>query len=201
MVSYSVLSRLLKCNQTFPRELMVHFKRNVSVLTKNREFIELLNKTYKKDGMTNISSNIISKVEEKLHLQKNHPLEIIKSKIVNYFHGNYRSRFGGCIFASIDNLDPVVTVQQNFDRLNVPKNHVSRSKNDNYYVNSEYVLRSHTTAHEPDLIRSGWNAFINTGDVYRRDEIDRCHYPVFHQLEGVRIFEQHELFNESQVGS
>lgn len=180
---------------------MVHFKRNVSVLTKNREFIELLNKTYKKDGMTNISSNIISKVEEKLHLQKNHPLEITKSKIVNYFHGNYRSRFGGCIFASIDNLDPVVTVQQNFDSLNVPKNHVSRSKNDNYYVNSEYVLRSHTTAHEPDLIRSGWNAFINTGDVYRRDEIDRCHYPVFHQLEGVRIFEQHELFSESQVGS
>ena len=27
-----------------------------------------------------------------------------------------------------------------------------------------------------------------TADVYRRDEIDSRHYPVFHQMEGARIF-------------
>jgi len=101
----------------------------------------------------------------------------------------------------IDNMNPVVTVEQNFDSLLVPKDHVSRSKIDNYYVNREYVLRAHTTAHEVDLLRSGWNAFLNCGDVYRRDEIDRSHYPVFHQLEGVRIFDDHELFGEFRDSS
>ena len=28
---------------------------------------------------------------------------------------------------------------------------------------------------------------IDSGDVYRRDEIDRFHYPVFHQMEAVRM--------------
>ena len=31
------------------------------------------------------------------------------------------------------------------------------------------------------------------GDVYRRDEIDASHYPVFHQMEGVRLFSKEEL--------
>jgi phenylalanyl-tRNA synthetase alpha chain len=34
----------------------------------------------------------------------------------------------------------------------------------------------------------GVEHFLVTGDVYRRDEIDRTHYPVFHQMEGVRFF-------------
>ncbi|XP_004206650.3 phenylalanine--tRNA ligase, mitochondrial [Hydra vulgaris] len=159
--------------------------------------LELFGTVYRTDKMTNIGSSIISKLSKKLHLQKNHPLEKVKSKIVDHFHGNYRSRHGGCIFASIDNLNPIVSVDQNFDGLLVPKDHVSRSKIDNYYINTDYVLRSHTTAHERDLIKSGWNAFLNTGDCYRRDEIDRTHYPVFHQTEGVRIFEQHEIFQDS----
>ncbi|CAM9407173.1 unnamed protein product, partial [Sphacelaria rigidula] len=29
--------------------------------------------------------------------------------------------------------------------------------------------------------------FLVCGDVYRRDEVDSTHYPVFHQMEGVRV--------------
>ena len=161
--------------------------------------ITLYGNKYKRDHMTNIGPSIISKLNQNLHLKKHHPLEIIKSKIRDHFYANYRSRYGGCIFASIDNLNPLVSIAQNFDSLLVPKDHVSRSKFDNYYVNSDYVLRSHTSAHEVDLIKSGWNAFINTGDCYRRDEIDHTHYPVFHQLEGVRVFDQYELFGDVKV--
>lgn len=39
------------------------------------------------------------------------------------------------------------------------------------------------------------------GDVYRRDEIDRTHYPAFHQMEGVRLFStQEELFAPISFG-
>lgn len=39
----------------------------------------------------------------------------------------------------------------------------------------------------------GLDNFIIFGDVYRRDEIDSTHFPVFHQSDAVR------LYNETQV--
>ena len=50
------------------------------------------------------------------------------------------------------------------------------------------IFSAHTSAHQVDLLKSGLNAFLCTGDVYRRDTIDRSHYPIFHQMEGLRIF-------------
>jgi len=38
------------------------------------------------------------------------------------------------------------------------------------------------------LIAGGEDRFLCSGDVYRRDEIDSSHYPVFHQMEGVKMF-------------
>ena len=71
---------------------------------------------------------------------------------------------------------------QNFDDLLIPSDHVSRSYNDTYYVNSETVLRCHTSAHQAQMLREGHTHFLVTGDVYRRDAIDATHYPVFHQV-------------------
>ena len=87
----------------------------------------------------------------------------------------------------------MVSTEQNFDQLLTPKDHVSRSKQDSFYVNKNYLLRSHMTAHDVELIRSGLNAFLTFGDVYRRDEIDAKHYPVFHQCDGVRLFDKNTV--------
>jgi hypothetical protein len=86
-----------------------------------------------------------------------------------------------------------VTVHQNFDELGFPKDHPGRSKTDSYYVNAEHMLRTHTSAHEVESYRSDKNAFLIAADVYRRDEIDSSHYPVFHQMEGMRIWDQGDL--------
>jgi phenylalanyl-tRNA synthetase alpha chain len=87
----------------------------------------------------------------------------------------------------------VVTTWQNFDSLLIPADHPSRKKGDNYYLNQTHMLRAHTSAHQWDLLHAGLNAFLVVGDVYRRDQIDSQHYPVFHQLEGVRLFSKHEV--------
>lgn len=89
---------------------------------------------------------------------------------------------GNPIFSVYDRLSPVVTVGQNFDSLLIPETHVSRSKSDCYYVNKKHLLRAHTTAHQSELVGMGLDNFLVFGDVYRRDEIDRTHYPVFHQV-------------------
>ena len=59
--------------------------------------------------------------------------------------GNSR---GNPIFSVADKLSPVVTTHQNYDSLLVPAGHVSRSRNDAYYVNSGTLLRAHTSAHQ-----------------------------------------------------
>ena len=100
---------------------------------------------------------------------------------------------GNPIFSVYDNLNPCVTVEQNYDNLLVPLDHPSRKPSDCYYLNSENMLRAHMTAHQRDLISAGLDNFLMIGDVYRRDQIDATHYPVFHQVDGVRLFTQHEV--------
>ena len=64
-----------------------------------------------------------------------------------------------------DDLSPIVGVDRNFDVLNVPSDHISRSKSDTYYLNPDTVLRTHTSAHQIELIRQGINHFAVFGRV------------------------------------
>ncbi len=58
---------------------------------------------------------------------------------------------------------------------------------------------TYLSAHQTQFIREGHEAFLVTGDVYRRDAIDASHYPIFHQMEGVKIFDrQIQLLTPSQ---
>ncbi len=50
------------------------------------------------------------------------------------------------------------------------------------------MLRTHTSAHEVEIFKQGYDKWLLTADVYRRDEIDGSHHPVFHQMEGARTF-------------
>ena len=52
------------------------------------------------------------------------------------------------------------------------------------------VVNSRTT--HCACVQEGHTKFLCIGDVYRRDTIDATHYPAFHQMEGVRVFEKAE---------
>uniref|UniRef100_A0A493TB51 phenylalanine--tRNA ligase n=1 Tax=Anas platyrhynchos platyrhynchos TaxID=8840 RepID=A0A493TB51_ANAPP len=162
--------------------------------------VELLGKSYPQDDYSNVTEKILSKVGKNLHNKKHHPLWLIKEQVKDHFYKQYTGRRGTPLFSVYDGLSPVVTVQQNFDSLLIPQNHASRKKEDNYYLNRDHMLRAHTSAHQWDLIHSGLDAFLAVGDVYRRDTIDNTHYPVFHQMEGVRLFSCHELFSNIKDG-
>lgn len=136
---------------------------------------------------TNIPPMIHEKLGKNLHLKKNHPIEIIKRKIYNYF---------GNDFKKIETLPPQVNIEDNFDKLLIKKDHPSRKHTDTYYVDDNTVLRTHTSAHQNQLLVNGERKFLVTGDVYRKDTVDSSHYPVFHQMEGVCIFENGENAEE-----
>eukprot|EP00898_Chlorokybus_atmophyticus_P004208 jgi/Chlat1/4789/Chrsp31S04777 len=136
----------------------------------------------------NVPESIFAKIGANLHRQDNHPLGIIKNAIHAYFD----KAFEGQKFEKFDDLLPIVSTIANFDDVLVPADHVSRGYNDTYYVDGRTVLRCHTSAHQAELLRAGHTRFLVTGDVYRRDSIDATHYPVFHQMEGVRVFNPSE---------
>ena len=139
----------------------------------------------------NVPPSIVEKLGMNLHRQKEHPLGILRVAIQGYFE-ELANKNGGKPFAFFDDLHPVVRIEQNFDELLIPEDHVSRSPNDSYYVSDETMLRCHTSSHQLETLKAGHDRFLVMGDVYRRDTIDATHYPVFHQMEGVRVFEPSE---------
>uniref|UniRef100_G3NBE4 Phenylalanine--tRNA ligase, mitochondrial n=1 Tax=Gasterosteus aculeatus TaxID=69293 RepID=G3NBE4_GASAC len=165
-----------------------------------RDSVEVLGHTYSRDDFTNVAPSVLAKVGRNLHNQTHHPVWLMKERIKAHFYSAYVGRWGNPLFSVHDNLSPVVTVEQNFDSLLIPPDHPSRKRGDNYYLNRRMMLRAHTSAHQRELVSSGLDAFLLAGDVYRRDEIDASHYPVFHQMEGVRLFSNHELFSGVQHG-
>lgn len=144
----------------------------------------------------NVTELIFEKIGRKLHREPDHPLGIIKTKIRDYFEAAHPGEF-----ELLDDLHPVVSAHANFDSVLVPPDHVSRSMNDTYYVDETTVLRCHTSAHQAELLAQGKTKFLAAGDVYRRDSIDCTHYPVFHQMEGVRVFEASEWEGSGMTGT
>lgn len=133
-----------------------------------------------KTDFCNIPPSIESKIGRNLHNTKNHPIEIVKRRVLEYF-----KKLDGYDFNIFQNLSPFVSVDDNFDKLLINENHPARAKSDTYYVNKTTVLRTHTSAHQNEHLSKGFDNFLVVGDVYRKDEINSSHYPVFHQMEAV----------------
>ena len=79
----------------------------------------------------------------------------------------------------------------NFELLNVPKNHPARDAQDTFYIDDNVVLRSQTSPVQARIMttRKPPIRIISPGRVYRADEVDATHSPVFHQIEGLVIDE------------
>ncbi len=85
----------------------------------------------------------------------------------------------------------VETDYYNFEALNFPDNHPARDMQDTFYIDDDVLLRTHTSSVQ---IRTMEDAkppikIIAPGRVYRSDEIDATHTPVFHQVEGLYVAE------------
>lgn len=149
--------------------------------------------TGKLDAWSNTPPSILDHLNRHLYLQPNHPLAITRALIESQFpapeYGNYTEP------------DPIVSVRDNFDVLGFPRDHPGRSKTDTYYINGDTVLRTHTSAHQmayfqrmarneasPAQTKRAEEGYTVLADVYRRDAVDRSHYPVFHQMEGARLW-------------
>lgn len=154
----------------------------------NPSTVEIDGKTYTTDKWFNVPANVIAAASRKLHLQQDHPVSITREIIERIFPAptyKYHNTF-----------HPVVSVYENFDSLGFPPDHPGRARSDTYYINESTLLRTHTSAHEAALFKANESdGFLISADVYRRDEVDRSHYPVFHQMEGARLWDRSQVPN------
>lgn len=77
----------------------------------------------------------------------------------------------------------------NFTKLNLPKDHPARDMQDTFYINERVVLRTHTSPCEARALLSLTPPFrlVIPGRVFRVDEVDASHSPVFMQMEGLVV--------------
>ena len=111
-----------------------------------------------------------------------HPMSIVLEQLLDIFTG-----MG---FEAVEGPE-VELDHYNFELMNIPKNHPARDAQDTFYVEDNIVLRTHTSPVQARtmLTRKPPIRIVCPGRVYRADEVDATHSPVFHQMEGLVVGE------------
>ncbi|HEY4494743.1 MAG TPA: hypothetical protein VJC02_01410 [Candidatus Paceibacterota bacterium] len=103
------------------------------------------------------------------------------------------------VLKNFDNIiiPEIVPTDISFDLFGFAPNHPARSKSDTYYANEKNILRTHDTVmwyyylNLPEIKKKIENkeplGVICYGKVYRKDEIDRRHMNIFHQIGGLYL--------------
>ena len=109
-----------------------------------------------------------------------HPLNLVLEELVGIFQS-----MG---FDVVDGPE-VETEHYCFEALNLPKDHPARDMQDTFYLAENLLLRSQTSAAQIRVMeqRRPPIRMICPGRVYRADEVDATHSPVFHQVEGLVV--------------
>lgn len=115
---------------------------------------------------------------------RRHPLTSTLDAIKDIFLG-----MGFSIVDSPEDGPEIELDYYNFEALNIPKNHPARDIQDTFYINEDIVLRTHTSPMQVRTMQKQKPPIrvIVPGRVYRADEVDATHSPIFHQIEGLVI--------------
>jgi len=98
--------------------------------------------------------------------------------------------FSGAGYAVVEGPE-IEDDYHNFAALNIPAHHPARAMHDTFYLSDGNVLRTHTSPVQVRVMESQAPPIrvVCPGRVYRRDDFDATHSPMFHQLEGLVIDE------------
>lgn len=83
----------------------------------------------------------------------------------------------------------IETDYYNFEALNLPPNHPARDTQDTFYITENILLRTQTSPMQVRVMEKQEPPIrvIAPGRVFRADEVDATHSPVFHQIEGLVV--------------
>ncbi len=122
-----------------------------------------------------------------------HPITIIQKQIEEIFKS-----MG---FIIEDGLE-IQTEYNNFEAVNIPKNHPARDMQDTYYLDNGQILKTHTSAAQNTIMRK-YGApkkgeplkVLFPGRCFRNENMDASHENTFFQLEGMMIGDDISISN------
>ena len=109
-----------------------------------------------------------------------HPLNTVLADMIDIFQS-----------MGLDVVDgpEVETDYYNFEALNIPADHPARDMQDTFYLGENILLRTQTSAAQIRTMKDRQPPIriVCPGRVFRADEVDATHSPVFHQMEGLVV--------------
>lgn len=121
--------------------------------------------------------------------QSPHAIKMVYEKILAYMHSTHPQSD-----VQVHRKDPIVSAKDNYDALLISKDNMSRSSTYTHYIDRTHVLRTHTSAHLPGILRdlasrNDWDdiVILLPGLAYRRDVSDKKHVSEVHMLEMWRV--------------
>ncbi|MDR1052617.1 MAG: phenylalanine--tRNA ligase subunit alpha, partial [Planctomycetaceae bacterium] len=117
-----------------------------------------------------------------------HPITMIQLELEQIFEG-----MG---FAVLDSPE-VETEFNNFEAINIPKDHPARDMQDTFWLKNHLVLRTHTSANQVRTLRRFGVPVraIFPGRCFRYESIDPSHENTFYQSEGLMVDENVSVAN------
>ena len=113
-----------------------------------------------------------------------HPMNMVLQEI--------KDIFVGMGYQVVDGPE-IELADYNFTRLNIEEGHPSRDRSDTFYFddNDSVLLRTQTSAMQIRFMENHKPPFcmLAPGRVFRKDEADATHSPMFHQIEGLVVDE------------
>ncbi len=178
----SVLSSLYPQLKSVPEERKKEFGREISGL---KEYLENL---FQEAFQRIHEQELRRKMEEKkvditlpgygIELGSLHPYQAVVREVTDFFLG---------LGFEVADGPEVETDENNFERMNIPKDHPARDMQDSFQIAEGIVLRSHTSSVQSRVMKENCPhpvKVICPGKVYRRDN-DATHSHQFGQIEGL----------------
>lgn len=184
---YSVLAQEKEkaIKKTLGKEINDMKKYFEDIITLKRESLKKEKEAYHACDIT-ISKNSIKR-------GRIHPLIQLEKKIEDVFIG---------MGFTVAQGPEIELDKYNFEMLNMPKHHPARDMQDTFYVDEPNVLlRSHTSCVQVRTMEKIKPPIkiISPGTVYRVDDIDPQHTPMFYQMEGLVVGENITFANLKNV--
>ena len=171
--------------RSFSPELKKEFGRTINELKQAAAAkIEELKSTVSQEQVAEGSKEDLSMPGTPFELGSRHPVSIVRQEIVDIFR-----KFGYDVAEGPEIEDDYHV----FEALNFPQNHPARDMQDTFFVSAGHpnplLLRTHTSSVQVRAMETMKLPIriIAPGRVYRKDEVDATHSPMFHQIEGMVI--------------
>lgn len=109
-----------------------------------------------------------------------HPITIVQEKVIDVFLS---------MGFTVEDGNEIETEYNNFEAVNVPKNHPARDMQDTFYLDNGQVLKTHTSAAQNRIMKKYGAPLkaIFPGRCFRNEELDASHENTFFQIEGMMI--------------